>query len=242
MTAKWLQYSYTTGVYKQCIKVPNKVVKGFINGAIKQHLVNNTLLTGAQLGFCKGHCSDYTLSSNMDKRARFQRRVVSPPPNSPIVNILKYALHVYNEIMNVGQKYGIRNAGYYALRSLRIEKFFAFWGQDLDAFTTPLECGREFRVKFDKGTDFIGRDALLQQRQEGVCRRFTMFILDDHDTDLDLWPWWSEPIFRNGRYVGMTTSSAYSYTLARHVCLGFVHQYDEDTGAKLVVTPDFVNR
>lgn len=62
----------------------------------------------------------------------------------------QYALHVYNEVMSVGQKYGIRNAGYYALRSLRIEKFFAFWGQDLDPFTTPLECGREFRVKFDK--------------------------------------------------------------------------------------------
>lgn len=62
----------------------------------------------------------------------------------------QYALHVYNEVMSVGQKYGIRNAGYYALRSLRIEKFFAFWGQDLDSFTTPLECGREFRVKFDK--------------------------------------------------------------------------------------------
>ncbi len=62
----------------------------------------------------------------------------------------QYALHVYNEVMSVGQKYGIRNAGYYALRSLRIEKFFAFWGQDLDTFTTPLECGREFRVKFDK--------------------------------------------------------------------------------------------
>lgn len=62
----------------------------------------------------------------------------------------QYALHVYNEVMSVGQKYGIRNAGYYALRSLRIEKFFAFWGQDLDSFTTPIECGREFRVKFDK--------------------------------------------------------------------------------------------
>ena len=62
----------------------------------------------------------------------------------------QYALHVYNEVMSVGQKYGVRNAGYYALRSLRIEKFFAFWGQDLDPFTTPLECGREFRVKFDK--------------------------------------------------------------------------------------------
>ncbi|XP_064414420.1 pyruvate dehydrogenase phosphatase regulatory subunit, mitochondrial isoform X1 [Latimeria chalumnae] len=155
---------------------------------------------------------------------------------------IEYALHVYNEVMSVGQKYGIRNAGYYALRSLRIERFFAFWGQDLDNFTTPLECGREFRVKFDKDTDFIGREALLFQRQEGVTRRFTMFILEDHNTDLDLWPWWGEPIFRNGHYVGTTTSSAYSYTLQQHVCLGFVQHFDLETGERLVVTPDFINR
>ncbi|XP_008984449.2 pyruvate dehydrogenase phosphatase regulatory subunit, mitochondrial isoform X2 [Callithrix jacchus] len=154
----------------------------------------------------------------------------------------KYALHVYNEVMNVGQKYGIRNAGYYALRSLRIEKFFAFWGQDINNLTTPLECGRESRVKLEKGMDFIGRDALLQQKQNGVYKRFTMFILDDHDTDLDLWPWWGEPIYRNGQYVGKTTSSAYSYSLERHVCLGFVHNFSEDTGEEQVVTADFINR
>ncbi|XP_068116055.1 pyruvate dehydrogenase phosphatase regulatory subunit, mitochondrial [Hyperolius riggenbachi] len=148
---------------------------------------------------------------------------------------IEYALHVYNEIISVGQKYGIRNAGYYALRSLRIEKFFAFWGQDLDAFTTPLECGREFRVKLDKGYDFIGRDALLQQREEGIFKRFTMFILEDHDTDLDLWPWWGEPIYRNGELVGKTTSSAYSYTLGKHVCLGFINGQNP-------VTPEFINR
>ncbi|ETE58824.1 hypothetical protein L345_15452, partial [Ophiophagus hannah] len=68
---------------------------------------------------------------------------------------IEYALHVYNEVMSVGQKYGIRNSGYYALRSLRIEKFFAFWGQDLDAFTTPMECGREFRVKLDKAASAL---------------------------------------------------------------------------------------
>ncbi|XP_029464755.1 pyruvate dehydrogenase phosphatase regulatory subunit, mitochondrial isoform X2 [Rhinatrema bivittatum] len=155
---------------------------------------------------------------------------------------IEYALHVYNEVMSVGQKYGIRNSGYYALRSLRIEKFFAFWGQDLDAFTTPLECGREFRVKLDKGMDFIGQEALMRQRQDGVCRRFTMFILEAHDTDLDLWPWWGESIYRNGHYVGKTTSSAYSYTLERHVCLGFVQNLDAETGEAQVVTPDFINR
>lgn len=51
--------------------------------------------------------------------------------------------------MTVGEKYGITHVGYYASRSLRVEKFFAFWGQDLDTMTTPLECGRTWRVKFD---------------------------------------------------------------------------------------------
>ena len=51
--------------------------------------------------------------------------------------------------MTIGEKYGISHVGYYASRALRVEKFFAFWGQDLDTMTTPLECGRTWRVKFD---------------------------------------------------------------------------------------------
>lgn len=61
----------------------------------------------------------------------------------------QFALHVYNRLMTVGEKYSISHVGYYATRSLRVEKFFAFWGQDLDTMTTPLECGRTWRVKFD---------------------------------------------------------------------------------------------
>lgn len=61
----------------------------------------------------------------------------------------EFALHVYSKLIEEGQKYGIQHAGYYATRALRIEKFYAFWGQDLDTKTTPLECGRSWRVKFD---------------------------------------------------------------------------------------------
>lgn len=89
---------------------------------------------------CERHTRTHTRVFHVQKLCAVMVWLCSP----------QYALHVYNEVMSVGQKYGIRNAGYYALRSLRIEKFFAFWGQDLDPFTTPLECGREFRVKFDE--------------------------------------------------------------------------------------------
>jgi hypothetical protein len=53
----------------------------------------------------------------------------------------EFALHVYSQLWEKGQKYEIKHAGYYATRALRIEKLYAMWGQDLDTFTTPLECG-----------------------------------------------------------------------------------------------------
>lgn len=68
-----------------------------------------------------------------------------------------------------------------------------------------------------------------------------MLVLEDHDTELDVWPWWGEPIYRNGELVGVTTSSAYSYTLQRHVCLGFLSPTNTD-GSPAVVTADFINR
>lgn len=63
--------------------------------------------------------------------------------------MLQFALHVYGELMSAGEQYGLKHVGYYAMRALRVEKFYAFWGQDLDTMTTPLECGRSWRVKFD---------------------------------------------------------------------------------------------
>ena len=51
--------------------------------------------------------------------------------------------------MAAGKDYGIRNAGYYALRHLRIEKVIPYWGLDLDDKTTPLECGRRFKTTLD---------------------------------------------------------------------------------------------
>ncbi|KAJ8922391.1 hypothetical protein NQ315_004336 [Exocentrus adspersus] len=151
----------------------------------------------------------------------------------------EFALHVYSSLIQAGEKYGITHAGHYATRALRIEKFYAFWGQDLDTTTTPLECGRMWRVKFDKKVDFIGRDALLKQRDEGVKRMYLQLILEDHCLDTDLWPWGGEPIFRNGKYVGMTTTTGYGFTFKNQVCLGFVENLDEK-GQRQKVTNDYI--
>ncbi|XP_076649789.1 pyruvate dehydrogenase phosphatase regulatory subunit, mitochondrial [Halictus rubicundus] len=138
----------------------------------------------------------------------------------------EFALHVYTRLVDAGAKYGLNHAGYYATRALRVEKFYAFWGQDLDTFTTPLECGRAWRVKLDKAVNFIGRDALLRQREEGVKRKYVQLLLNDHDSELDTWCWGSEPIFRNGKYCGMTTTTGYGFTFRKQVCLGFIQNFD----------------
>lgn len=123
------------------------------------------------------------------------------------------------------------------MRALRVEKFFAFWGQDLDTFTTPLECGRTWRVKFDK--NFIGRDALLKQKEEGVKRIYIQLLLDEHDVDIDIWPSGNEPIYRDGKLSGRTTTTSYGFTFMKQVCLGFVQDID-DQGNYNPVTHDFV--
>ncbi|XP_063987636.1 pyruvate dehydrogenase phosphatase regulatory subunit, mitochondrial [Diachasmimorpha longicaudata] len=151
----------------------------------------------------------------------------------------EFALHIYSRLVEAGAKYGIKHAGYYATRGLRVEKFYAFWGQDLDTFTTPLECGRSWRVKFDKDIDFIGRDALIRQREEGVTRKYVQLLLNDHDPDFDTWCWGGEPIYRNGKYCGMTTTTGYGYTFRTQVCLGFVQNLD-DRGRTQEVTNEYV--
>lgn len=150
----------------------------------------------------------------------------------------EFALHVYSELWEKGQKYGMKHVGYYAMRALRVEKFFAFWGQDLDTFTTPLECGRSWRVKFDK--NFIGRSALMKQRDNGIKRIYIQLLLEDHDVEIDVWPTGGEPIYRNGILCGQTTTSSYGFTFAKQVCLGFVQNMDKD-GNYQTVTNDYVS-
>ena len=128
------------------------------------------------------------------------------------------------KIIEHGRKYDIRHVGYYATRSLRVERFYAYWGQDIDASTTPLECGRGFRVKLDSDMDFIGKEALTRQKQEGVRRMYVQLTLDDHDPEIDPWPWCGEPIYRNGEFAGMVTTAGFGFTMNRQVLLPFSFQ------------------
>jgi len=141
------------------------------------------------------------------------------------VGELGWELHVafdqaavlYDALITADPSLGLANAGHYAINSLRLEKGYRAWGADVSVDDTPLEAGLTFAVRFDK-PDFLGRDALLRQKERGVSKRLASFVLEDPEPAL----WGNERIFRNDQCVGYTTSASYGHTIGGAVALGYV--------------------
>ena len=130
------------------------------------------------------------------------------------------AADVYDALQEAGRELGLRDAGYYAIESLRMEKAYRAWGRELTTEDTPLEAGLGFAVRFDKPGGFIGRDALIARRGKPMTRRLVNFVLDDPGA----YPLGDEPIWSGGRIVGSTTSAAYGHSLGRAVAMGYVQE------------------
>jgi glycine cleavage system aminomethyltransferase T len=125
---------------------------------------------------------------------------------------------VYDELASAGARYGLTHAGYHALNSLRIEKAYRHWGHDITDEDTPLEAGLGFAVKWDKPGGFIGRDALLRQKETGVRKRLLQFKLNSPEPLL----YHNEPIWRGDSIVGFIRSGMYAHTLGAAAGLGYV--------------------
>ena len=124
---------------------------------------------------------------------------------------------VYDTLWEAGQDLGLRNAGHYAINSLRLEKGYRAWGAELSPDDTAIEAGLGFAIDWKK--DFLGRESLLAQKQTGVKRRLVIFVLEDPEPIL----WGGEPIYRDGKAVGYTTSGSYGHTLGAAVGMGYVN-------------------
>lgn len=134
----------------------------------------------------------------------------------------EFAIGVYDAIVSEGNALGLRHAGFHAMDSLRTEKAYRAWGQDITDQETPLEAGLRFAVAFDKKTDFIGKQALLRNCGNTQSKRLLVFTINDPEPLL----LGDEPIYRNNHLVGRTTSGTYGHTLGRSVSMGYVECED----------------
>ncbi len=128
------------------------------------------------------------------------------------------ARHIYSVITNVGHDYGLVNAGYYAMGSLRLEKAYRSWGHDISSGDDPISAGLAFGTAWEKEGGFIGLDALTKIRKSGTNRRLMQFLLNDPEPIL----FHDEPIYRNGELVGRVESTQYGHTLGGSVALSWI--------------------
>jgi aminomethyltransferase len=97
-----------------------------------------------------------------------------------------------------------------------LEKAYPLYGHELDDTTTPLEAGLEWVVKLAKGP-FMGREILMQQKQEGVRRKLVGLELLDPGIARSEYA-----VFRNGTPIGRVTSGTKSPTLGKAIALAYV--------------------
>ncbi len=125
-------------------------------------------------------------------------------------------MDLWNALMEAGESEGLIATGLGCRDSLRLEMGYALYGNDLDEEHTPLESGLGWITKLDKG-DFIGRDALVQQKEAGVTRRLVGLKLTDRG-----FPRHGYPIVSEDEDVGVVTSGVVSPSLGIGVAMGYV--------------------
>lgn len=131
----------------------------------------------------------------------------------------EFGAHVHETLRDVGKAHGIRNVGYRAIDSLRLEKGYLYWSGDISPDYTPIEAGLGFRVHLKSGGNFLGRNALARQKARGPARRICTFV-----TEMKLPLYGGETIIHDGRTVSLATSAGFGYTAGQTIVYGYLDQ------------------
>ena len=134
----------------------------------------------------------------------------------------EFSLNVFDTLVEAGKDVGLVFAGLQALDTLRLEKAYRDYGNDVDNLDTPLEVGLSRFVKFDKPGGFLGREGLLRHREVGIKHRLLQFLLEDPKPLL----YYNEPVYRNGELAGRILAGGYGHTLGASVGLGYVENHE----------------
>lgn len=127
------------------------------------------------------------------------------------------AAETWNKILDKGAEFGIKPCGLGARDTLRLEMCYPLNGSDLAPDRTPLEAGLAFFVDLQKG-NFIGRDALLAQRERGVRERLVPFKMKEKSPP----PRPHYPLFKDGQRIGEIASGAVSPTLNAGIGMAYI--------------------
>ncbi|KAG4075763.1 hypothetical protein HA402_003589 [Bradysia odoriphaga] len=170
-----------------------------------------------------GNLPPYTSKELTAKVSEFQGNFPIRLSSIGFVGEHGYELHVerkncvslYNEIMTIGSQYGLKNAGFRALRSLSCERGYHTWGYDLRSDDTPIESNLEAICR--QNGSYKGSDIVNKQRAEGVSKRLVYLTIDEK---IPLWG--LEGVFRNGECVGYLRLGEFGYSINKSIGKSYI--------------------
>jgi len=138
------------------------------------------------------------------------------------------ALLVWDALLKAGKEFGIEVGGYKVLDSLRLEKGYRYYTADVTMLETPYEGGLGFCVHLDKG-DFIGKNALVKQKQEGLKRKLCTLVLDGSEfTQI----YGGEAIYHDGKVISRVRSGGFGYALKKNILYAYLPTELAKTGTR----------
>ncbi len=140
----------------------------------------------------------------------------------------QYLIRLTQAIEEAGSDLNYRWYGNRALMSLRLEKAWGAWGLEFRPDFNAIESGMDVFINWDK--EFVGKDATLKIKQEGVARRLVTLTIDSPiDVTLD------EAILKDGKAVGYISSGGYAHHIGKSMAMGYVTSEYTTTGTTLEV-------
>ena len=133
-------------------------------------------------------------------------------------------------LMKAGQSLGVANVGIYAIDSLRLEKCYRSWKQDLTTEYSPLSAGLDRFVRLAK-PDFPGRAALVREQESGTADRLVALLVDAGEADAPP----AATVFKGSERVGIVTSGGYGHRIGRSIALAYVRRAQAAAGTGLTI-------
>ncbi len=164
-------------------------------------------------------------------RARVGRLSVSGERGYEIHCAASEHIALRKTLLEAGADLGLREVGFGALLSLRLEKSFGIWSAEFTQGYTPAQTGMDRWIAWDKG-DFIGRDAALAERDGDGPDQITV-TLEVGAADADASGF--EPVWQNGKRVGFVTSGGYGHTTGKSLAMAMIDRGAAAEGTDLTV-------